>query len=69
MSTSSRSVIVPSFNNAKEYGSIINVPKLDFRSLYARVDEVKTAYTGNLMEMALQREAVELLLPLIQHPA
>ncbi len=54
------------FNNAKEYGSIINVPKLDFRSLYARVDEVKTAYTGNLMEMALQREAVELLLPLIQ---
>lgn len=54
------------FNNAKEYGSIINVPKLDFRSLYARVDEVKGAYTGNLIEMALQRETVELLLPLIQ---
>ena len=54
------------FNNAKEYGSLINVPKLDFSSLYARIDEVKTAYTGNLMEMALQRETVELLLPLIQ---
>ena len=54
------------FNNAKEYGSIINVPKLDYSSLYARVNEVKTAYTGNLMEMALQRETVELLLPLIQ---
>ncbi len=54
------------FNNAKEYGSIINVPGLGFSSLYARVDEIKNMYAENLMEMALQRETAELLLPLIQ---
>ena len=54
------------FNNAKEYGSIITVPKIDFGALYARVEEVTSVYADNLMEMALQREANELLRPLIQ---
>ena len=54
------------FNNAKEYGSIISVPSLGFETLYACVDKIKNAYAENLMEMELQRETVELLLPLVQ---
>ena len=54
------------FSNAKEYGSIIAVPKLNFGALYTSVEEVKNIYADNLMDMALQREANERLLPLIQ---
>lgn len=54
------------FNNAKEYGSIIDVPTMDFQSLYVRIKDIKEAYAPDLMEMALQTDAEELLLPLIR---
>lgn len=54
------------FKNAKEYGSIISVPKIDFRSLYMRIDEIKNAFVGNLMDMALQSDMLEKLLPLVK---
>lgn len=54
------------FNNAKEYGSLISLPSLDFSKLHARVDEIKKSYVDNLMEIALQREVTEYLSPLIQ---
>ena len=54
------------FNNAKEYGSIISVPKIDFGSLYARMGEIQNAYADNMIETLLQSDAVEKLLPLIR---
>ena len=54
------------FNNAKEYGSIINVPKLDYSSIYARIYDILHSFADNLIDMQYQREVLENLLPLVQ---
>ena len=54
------------FNNAKEYGSIISVPNMDFEDLYAAVNKVLSDYAGDLMEMMFQNDTETLLLPLIK---
>ena len=54
------------FNNAKEYGSIINVPQIDYAPLYARIQEIESTPVDNLVDVQYQRSAVEELLPLIQ---
>ena len=54
------------FNNAKEYGSIINVPQIDYAPLYARIQEIESTPVENLVDVQYQRSAVEELLPLIQ---
>ena len=53
------------FANAKEYGSIISVPKIDYRSLYMRIGEIKDTFAENFMDMALQAEALDKLPALI----
>ena len=53
------------FNNAKEYGSIINVPKLDYNSIYARIYDILHSFADSLIDMQYQREIAENLLPLV----
>ena len=53
------------FNNAKEYGSIINVPPINYTVLYERMQEIESTPIENLVEIQYQRGAVEELLPLI----
>ena len=54
------------FSNAKEYGSLIVVPNINFDTLYSRINEIKKSNVDNLFELELQREATELLQPLVQ---
>ena len=54
------------FANAKEYGSIISVPKIDYRSLYMRIGEIKDTFAENFMDMSLQAEALDKIPPLIK---
>ena len=54
------------FNNAKEYGSIINVPQLHYDALYARIQEIESTPIENLIDVQYQRSSIEELLPLIR---
>lgn len=54
------------FNNAKEYGSIINVPQLHYDTLYARIQEIESTPVESLIDVQYQRSAIEELLPLIR---
>lgn len=54
------------FNNAKEYGSIINVPQINYSVLYARIREIESVPVDNLIDAQYQLSAIEELLPLIQ---
>lgn len=54
------------FNNAKEYGSIINVPQLHYDTLYARIQEIENTPVENLIDVQYQRSAIEELPPLIR---
>ena len=54
------------FNNAKEYGSIISVPKLNYAALYERIDIISRSYAEDIFQMEYQRIAQEQLLPLVK---
>lgn len=54
------------FNNAKEYGSIINVPQLHYDALYARIQEIESTPVESLIDVQYQRSAIEEVLPLIR---
>lgn len=53
------------FNNAKEYGSIICVPKINYAALYARILEIESAPVESLVDIQYQRVAIDELIPLI----
>ena len=52
------------FNNAKEYGSIINMPMIDTKRLYARIAEIQSDVPLNLVDIQHQRQTEDLL-PLV----
>ena len=54
------------FNNAKEYGSTIFAPKLNFTALYERIDEIKQSFAEDFFQIEYQNTAIEKLLPLIK---
>ena len=54
------------FNNAKEYGSIISVPKLNYAALYERIDIISRSYAEDIFQMEYQRIAQEQMLPLVK---
>ena len=54
------------FNNAKEYGSIISVPKLNFATLYERIDIIRRSFAEDIFQIEHQNIAVEQLLPLVK---
>ena len=54
------------FNNAKEYGSIISVPKLNFDALYERVNIIKRSFAEDIFQREYQKRVEERLLPIIK---
>ena len=54
------------FNNAKEYGSIISVPKLDFAALYERIDTISRSFAEDIFQIGYQNTVIEQLLPLVK---
>lgn len=54
------------FHDAKEYGSILTAPQLDYAALYERIDIVRRSFSENLFEEGYQKMATELLLPLVK---
>ena len=54
--------LVGELHDAKEYGSILNVTKVDFEALYARFEEIQNDATPGLYSYS----AIEGLLPLVQ---
>ena len=53
------------FNNAKEYGSLISVPKLDYAGLYERIDLIRRSFAEDIFQIGYQNMAAELL-PLVR---
>ena len=51
---------------AKEYGSILNMPTLNFAALYERMDIIRREYAEDIFQMEFQRIAAEQLLPLVK---
>ncbi len=54
------------FNNAKEYGSAIYAPKLDFNALYERIDIISRSFADDIFQMQYQNITQELLLPIVK---
>lgn len=54
------------FKDAKEYGSILNVPAMQYDALYERMDIISRSYTENLFEVQYQSMTAELLYPLVK---
>ena len=55
-----------SLKDAKEYGSIINMPKLNFAALYERIDIISRSFAEDMFQISYQNTAVEQLLPLVK---
>lgn len=55
-----------SLKDAKEYGSIINMPKLNFAALYERMDIISREYAEDIFQLAFQTITAEQLLPLVK---
>ena len=55
------------FKDAKEYGSILNVPKMQYDTLYERINIISRSYADSLFDAQYQEWAVEKLLPLVKH--
>ena len=54
------------FNNAKEYGSIISVPKLNYAALYERIDIIRRSFAEDIFQIEYQNIAAEQLLSLVK---
>ena len=55
-----------SLKDAKEYGSILHMPKLNFTALYERIDIIGHSFAEDMFQISYQNTAVEQLLPLIK---
>ena len=55
-----------SLKDAKEYGSIINMPKLNFAVLYERMDIISREYAEDIFQIAFQTITAEQLWPLVK---
>lgn len=54
------------FIDAKEYGSILEMPEIDFVGLSKRVNEIKEAVYDNIMDRIIQDDVRNHLLPLLK---
>lgn len=54
------------FKDAKEYGSILNVPAMQYEALYERIDIINRSYADDLFQSQYQVMAVDQLLPLVK---
>lgn len=55
-----------SLKDAKEYGSILHMPKLNFAALYERIDIISRSFAEDIFQIEYQRTATEQLLPLVK---
>lgn len=54
------------FEDAKEYGSMLIVPSLGYRSILDRIEQIQNSFADDLFQISYQESAVEKLLPLIK---
>ena len=54
------------FVDAKEYGSVLSVPKFDYEKLYARIEELKTYFPQTLFESEYRLTAIEKLYQMVK---
>ena len=54
------------FRDAKEYGSILNVPTMQYDALYERIDIIKRSYAEDLFQAQYRIIATVQLLPLVK---
>ena len=54
------------FKDAKDYGSILNVPKMQYEALYERIAAISKSYAEDLFQLQYQKTTIELLLPLVK---
>lgn len=57
--------IVETFREAKEYGSILIIPRVNFKRIIDRFQEIKYSQTNDLQLLTFRRFALESLLPII----
>ena len=55
-----------SLKDAKEYGSILNIPTLNFAALYERMDIISREYAEDIFQIAFQTITAEQFLPLVK---
>ena len=55
-----------SLKNAKEYGSLIDMAKLNFTALYQRIDIISRNFAEDMFQISYQNTAAQQLLPLIK---
>lgn len=55
-----------SLKDAKEYGSILNVPPLNFAALYERMDIIRRSFAEDMFQIQYQNITAEQLLPLVK---
>ena len=54
------------FFDAKEYGSLVTAPTIQYDVLYARIEAIYASAVENLFQMQYQQQAIEQLLPLVR---
>lgn len=54
------------FRDAKDFGSILNVPTMQYNALYERIDIISRSYAENLFQAQYRIIATEQLLPLVK---
>ena len=55
-----------SLKDAKEYGSILHMPKLNFAALYERIDIISRSFAEDMFQISYQNTTIEHLLPLVK---
>lgn len=55
-----------SLKDAKECGSILHMPRLNFAALYERIDIISRSFAEDMFQISYQNTAVEQLLPLVK---
>ena len=53
------------FTDAKEYGSILNVPSLGYEAILERIDEIQNAVVEDIFQIEHRNVAIEQLRPLV----
>ncbi len=54
------------FKDAKEFGSILNIPEMNFGAIYERIDTIKHSFEEEKNQLNYQTMAIERLLPLVK---
>lgn len=55
-----------SLKDAKECGSILHMPKLNFAALYERIDIISRSFAEDMFQISYQNTTIEHLLPLVK---